>query len=339
MPPITPHIHPREFNQSPDAPSPFLSVLSPCYRDQDNVAELHRRLTASCGSLGIDYEIFLVDDGSPDSTWDEITRIAQTDPKVRGIRLSRNYGHQLAVSAGLANVRGQRVLIIDSDLQDPPELLPQMMALMDAGAENVYGCRKKRRGVPLWKRACYKLFYKILSLLAGCAIPEDAGDFRLISRRVVDAINSMPEQHRFLRGMMSWTGFSQVPVYYDRDPRFAGHSGYTLTKLLHFAADGITSFSIKPLRFATFLGVTTGAFCIAFAAYVAAGTLLYGQPVAGWASLIVAILFVGSLQLFVLGIIGEYLGRLFIESKARPLYFVAERTIGASSSKKNEGLT
>jgi polyisoprenyl-phosphate glycosyltransferase len=328
MPPIASYSNSRDSNPPPDATVPFLSVLSPCYRDQDNVAELHRRLTAACESLNIDYEILLVDDGSPDLTWNEILRIAQIDTRLRGIRLSRNYGHQIAVSAGLVNVRGQRVLIIDSDLQDPPELLPQMMARMDAGSENVYGCRKKRRGTALWKRACYKLFYKILSLLAGCSIPEDAGDFRLISRRVVDAINSMPEQHRFLRGMISWTGFSQAPVYYDRDPRFAGHSGYTLTKLLHFAADGITSFSIKPLRLATFLGMTTGVFCLAFAAYVAAGTFLYGQPVAGWASLIVAILFVGSLQLFVLGIIGEYLGRLFVESKARPLFIVSEETGG-----------
>jgi polyisoprenyl-phosphate glycosyltransferase len=307
-------------------PPALISVLSPCYRDQDNLEELHRRLTAVCQSLNIPYEILLVDDGSPDATWANIKEMAARDPRVRGIRLSRNHGHQLAVTAGLAHVRGQRVLIIDSDLQDPPELLPEMMRLMDAEeADNVYGRRVKRRGVPLWKRASYKIYYKLLGLLAGCEIPEDTGDFRLISRRVVDVINAMPERHRFLRGMISWTGFNQRALPYERDARHAGTSGYTFPKLLRFAIDGITSFSILPLRLATLLGLATGALSAAFGTYIAAATLAFGQPVAGWASLIVAVLFIGSLQLVVLGIIGEYLGRLFVESKGRPLFIVAEQ--------------
>ncbi len=303
-----------------------LTVLCPCFRDEDNLEELHRRVTAVCRELDVSYELLLVDDGSPDATWAKIRRIASQDSHVAGIRLSRNFGHQLAVTAGLAKARGERVLIIDSDLQDPPELLPQMMKLMDQGADNVYGKRIRRKGVPLWKKVAYKSYYRLLTFLAGCDIPEDTGDFRLISRRIVDAVNAMPEQHRFLRGMISWSGHQQIALPYERDARFAGESGYTLTKLFHFAIDGITSFSIKPLRIATLLGIVTGILTLLFAGYVALATILYGQPVAGWSSLMVAILFVGSLQLFVLGIIGEYLGRLFLESKGRPLFLISEET-------------
>lgn len=303
-----------------------LTVLSPCFRDEQNLAELYRRVTGACKKLGVSYELLLVDDGSPDATWTKIQDLAVQDPHVAGVRLSRNFGHQLAVTAGLTKARGERVLIIDSDLQDPPELLPDMMKLMDEGADNVYGKRIRRKGVPLWKRVAYKSYYRLLTFLAGCEIPEDTGDFRLISHRIVAAINKMPEQHRFLRGMISWSGYRQVAISYERDARFAGESGYTLTKLFHFAIDGITSFSIKPLRIATLLGLFTGLLSLIFAAYVAVTTILHGQPVAGWTSLMVTILFVGSLQLFVLGIIGEYLGRLFLESKGRPLYLIAEET-------------
>jgi dolichol-phosphate mannosyltransferase len=303
-----------------------LTVLSPCFRDEQNLAELHRRVTAVCKDLEVSYELLLVDDGSPDGTWAEIRRLANEDPRVTGVRLSRNFGHQLAVTAGLTKAKGERVLIIDSDLQDPPELLPQMMKLMDDGADNVYGKRVRRKGVPIWKRAAYKAYYRLLTFLAGCEIPEDTGDFRLISRRIVNAVNAMPEQHRFLRGMISWSGYQQVAFPYERDARFAGDSGYTLAKLFHFAIDGITSFSIKPLRMATLLGLLTGTLSLLFAGYVAVATLIHGQPVAGWSSLMVAILFVGSLQLFVLGIIGEYLGRLFLESKGRPLFLIDQDT-------------
>ncbi|MFZ4779701.1 MAG: glycosyltransferase family 2 protein [Terrimicrobiaceae bacterium] len=305
---------------------PCLTILSPCFRDESNIDELHLRLTRVCREMGVDYELLLVDDGSPDRTWENIQALAGRDPHVVGIRLSRNFGHQLAVTAGLTRAGGERVLIIDSDLQDPPELLPRMMKLMDDGADNVYGRRLSRKGVTLWKRISYKFFYHLLSFLAGCEIPPDTGDFRLISRRIVDAVNAMPEQDRFLRGMISWTGFKQVAIEYHRDARFAGESGYTLAKLFHFAIDGITSFSIKPLRVATLLGLGTGTLAVIFAAWVATATILYGQPVAGWTSLMVVVLLVGSLQLFVMGIMGEYLGRLFLESKGRPLFLIAEET-------------
>jgi len=307
---------------------PFLSVLVPCYRDEQGLEELHRRLTVVCVGLACSYEILLVEDGSPDRTWDAICRIAEKDSRIVGLQLSRNHGHQLAVTAGLAHVSGERVLIIDSDLQDPPELLPEMMRLMDAGADNVYGQRLSRKGVPLWKKWCYKTYYRLLSALAGCEIPPDTGDFRLISRRVVDLINEMPEHHRFLRGMISWVGFRQVAVQYHRDARFAGESGYTLAKLFKIAVDGITSFSIKPLRFASILGFVFAGLCAIGIIYSVVGHYQGRTAVAGWTSLMAVILLVASLQFFVLGMIGEYIGRMFVEQKKRPLFIVAKKIGG-----------
>jgi len=308
--------------------NPYLSVLVPCYRDEQGLDELHRRLTVVCEGLGSSYEIVLVEDGSPDRTWDAICRLAEKDSRIVGLQLSRNHGHQLAVTAGLAHVRGERVLIIDSDLQDPPELLPEMMRLMDEGADNVYGQRLSRKGVPLWKKWCYKSYYRLLSSLAGCEIPPDTGDFRLISRRVVDLVNEMPEHHRFLRGMISWLGFRQVAVQYHRDARFVGESGYTLAKLFKIAVDGITSFSIKPLRFASILGFVFAGLCAVGIIYSVVGHYQGKTAVAGWTSLMAVILLVASLQFFVLGMIGEYIGRMFVEQKKRPLFIVAKKVGG-----------
>lgn len=309
------------------AAAPQVSILVPCYRDESGLKELHRRLSDVCLQLGSSYEIVLVDDGSPDHTWLEIVALASQDEHVVGVKLARNYGHQLAVTAGLRMVRGERTLIIDSDLQDPPELLPEMMRLMDEGADNVYGQRLSRKGVPLWKKVCYKNYYRLLSLLAGCEIPPDTGDFRLISRRIVDVVNEMPEHHRFLRGMISWVGFRQVALPYHRDARFSGESGYTLTKLFRIAIDGITSFSIKPLRFASLLGVIFGGLCFLGFSYAVVVYLQGSTTVAGWTSLMAVILLTASLQFFVLGMIGEYVGRMFIEQKQRPL-FVIDRVLG-----------
>jgi len=312
-----------------------LSVLVPCFRDAENLPELHRRLTAVCTMLGIPYEIVLVDDGSPDATWAGIESLAARDAHVVGLKLARNHGHQLAVTAGLQHARGERVLIIDSDLQDPPELLPEMMRRMDEGADNVYGQRLSRKGVPFWKRVAYKNYYRLLTLLAGCEIPPDTGDFRLVSRRVVDLMNDMPEHHRFLRGMVSWVGFKQVAVQYHRDARFAGESGYTLSKLFRIAVDGITSFSIKPLRIASLLGVVFGFFCLLGIVYAVFTHLQGRTAVAGWTSLMATVLMAASLQFFVLGMIGEYVGRLFIEQKRRPL-FIVDKVIGAQDAGEAE---
>jgi glycosyltransferase involved in cell wall biosynthesis len=311
---------------------PSLSVVCPCFAEERNLAELYQRVAGVCGKIGCTFELILVDDGSPDGTWDAIFRLSQNDSRVRGIRLSRNYGHQLALAAGLSSCRGERVLMIDSDLQDPPELLEEMMRLMDQGFENVYGRRISRQGTSLTKRFFYHTYYRVLSFLADCEIPRDSGDFRLISRRIVDIINAMPEHHRFIRGMISWVGFRQIAVPYHRDSRHAGRSGYTWSKLFQLAFDGITSFSIKPLRIATLLGGITGVFALIMVAYIVVATVLFGRDVPGWPSLMVAILAVGSLQLFVLGILGEYLGRLFLESKRRPLYLIQEETTPGSES-------
>ena len=309
---------------------PILSVVVPCYRDAGGLEKMHGRLSAACASVASTYEVLYIDDGSPDDTWNIITKIANGDEHAIGIRLSRNHGHQLAVTTGLCYAKGQRVLIIDSDLQDPPELLPEMMALMDSGVDNVYGQRLSRAGIPVWKKVCYKTYYKLLSALAGCHIPPDTGDFRLISRRIVDVINEMPEHHRFLRGMISWVGFRQEPVFYHRAARQDGESGYTLAKLFAIAVDGITSFSIKPLRIALLIGALFAVLCLIGIVFGIVGFVEGNVAVAGWTSLMVVVLISSCLQFFMLGVIGEYIGRLFVQSKNRPLYLVMETTAARS---------
>ena len=311
-----------------------ISVVVPCYKEEEVIAALHSRVSAVCSQYD-GHEIVLVDDGSPDETWLRIRELSERDEHVLGVRLSRNHGHQLALSAGLAHATGDRILVIDADLQDPPELLPKMMEIMDAGADVVYGQRRSRQGIPAWKRLAYKAYYKLLAQLAGSEIPPDTGDFRLITRRIALLLTEMPEQYRFIRGMVSWLGFNQQPLLYDREARQAGESNYTLRKLVRLGLDGITSFSIKPLRIASILAflLATAALCGLLFIVI---SWWHQRPIQGWASLVVTVLFLGAMQLFVLGIIGEYLGRLFIESKRRPLYMIAE-TIGGRSSDAGHG--
>lgn len=301
---------------------PCLSIVAPCFNEEASIGEFHRRSQAAAmAAASGDFEIVLVDDGSTDRTWQLISALAADDPRVVGVRLRRNYGHQMAVTAGLDAARGERVLLIDADLQDPPELVGEMMRLMDEGAEVVYGKRAERAGETVFKRATAAIFYRVLRSLSSIDIPADSGDFRLMSRRVVDIFVSMPEQHRFTRGMISWIGGSQVALPYGRDPRFAGETKYPLSKMMRFAVDALTSFSIRPLRLATWLGF--------FSAFLAFGLMAYsslrwvmGEVVDGWTSLIVAVAAFSAVQLIVLGILGEYVGRLVIESKRRPLYIV-----------------
>ncbi len=301
-----------------------LSIVIPCYNEEDNVAALHRRVSdAAAGVVGTDYELVLVNDGSTDGTWDRIARLCDDDSHVVGVDLSRNHGHQLALSAGLGVCRGERVLIIDADLQDPPEILPEMYRLMDQGADVVYGQRTERRGETWFKRATAKAFYRALGHLVDIPIPLDAGDFRLMSRRALDVLNSMPEQHRFVRGMVSWIGFPQVSIAYARQPRYAGVSKYPLGKMVRFALDAITGFSVRPLRVSSYIG---GVFAL-FGVALFLRTLYVweaGGAIVGWTSLMSAVLLLGSAQLFVLGIIGEYLGRLFMEAKGRPLFVIKD---------------
>lgn len=306
------------------SPRPELSILVPCFNNASSIPALLERLIKACQKHAHSWEIFFVDDGSTDQTWQEIVRAQNDNPAVRGIRLARNHGHQLAISAGMSRAQGDRILMIDADLEDPPELLGEMMKLMDGGIDNVYTVRSNRPGVALWKRICYRCFYRMLSFLAGCPIPENSGDFRLVSKAVLDHLNAMPESHRFLRGMISWLGFPSAPVYYKREMRLSGKSGYTLKKLLIFAMDGITSFSIMPLRLATLMGGVMSVIWFLLGIYVIASVLLFGAQVPGWASLIVVILMIGSVQLFVMGVMGEYLGRMFLQNKKRPLFVIKE---------------
>jgi dolichol-phosphate mannosyltransferase len=301
-----------------------LSVVVPVYNEEDGLGELLRRTMAVCeAEFGSGYEIILVNDGSTDRSWDIIAAHADASANVVGIKLARNYGHQLALTAGLQRSRGDYVLVLDADLQDPPELLPAMMAKARQGYDVVYGQRVARAGETAFKRASASLFYRLLSSLVDVSIPRDTGDFRLMTHRVVAHFNAMPERFRFVRGMVGWLGFRQVAIPYERDPRFAGTTHYPLRKMLRFALDAITSFSTIPLRFASLLGMGFGIAGLLALVWVAV-SWLSGGTVLGWTSLAALILILGSMQLLMLGIFGEYLGRMYIESKQRPLYLIDE---------------
>lgn len=311
---------------------PEISVVAPCFNEAATLAEFHRRTAAACERVcPRDYEIVLVDDGSSDRTWTVIRDLAARHPRVVGVRLMRNHGHQAAASAGLSFARGERVLLIDADLQDPPELLPAMMRTMDEEeADVVFGQRTVREGESAFKLASAAAFYRVLSRLAAVPIPTDAGDFRLMRRRIVDALAAMPEQQRFLRGMVSWVGGRQIALPYERHARHSGASGYSLAKMARFATDAITGFSTVPLRLATWIGFGS---CLVALGLFAATLWLWAndRTVTGWSSLVACIVFFGAVQLIVLGILGEYVGRLFQEAKRRPLFLVDRVETGGSS--------
>jgi glycosyltransferase involved in cell wall biosynthesis len=305
--------------------NPILSIVSPCYDEEASLRELHRRISvAASAAVGEAYEIVLVNDGSRDHSWPIMRTLAEGDPRVVAIDLSRNHGHQAALTAGLDLCCGDRVLIIDADLQDPPELLGEMMAEMDrTGADVIYAVRRSRAGETAFKRATASLFYRLLGRLASVEIPPDAGDFRLMTRRALDALLALPEQSRFIRGMVAWIGFHQAPIAYDRAERRGGHTKYTLGKMLRLGLDGITAFSTAPLRFASQVGLVLAAASLLLLGYVLTGWLS-GRTVPGWTSLMLVVVAMGAMQMFVLGMIGEYVGRLYVESKRRPVYIVAE---------------
>lgn len=306
-----------------------LSIVIPCYNEEACLIELHARVAAVARAAAADHEIVLINDGSKDSTWTAMQQLSASDPHLTAINLSRNHGHQLALTAGLDLARGDHILILDADLQDPPELLPDMMAMMKAeGADVVYAVRRARAGEGLAKKASAALFYRLLARLTDTDIPLDTGDFRLMTRRALDAFLSLPEQARFIRGMVAWIGFKQVPFAYDRAERHAGETHYPLAKMLRLAFDAITGFSTAPLRFASHAGLWLTGASILLLAYIGFGWLR-GNTVAGWTSLMLVVVGLGAVQMFVLGMIGEYLGRLYIEAKKRPLYIVAD-VIGGS---------
>jgi glycosyltransferase involved in cell wall biosynthesis len=312
-----------------------LSVVIPCFNESQNIHELHKRVSEVCKSVvGQEYEIVLVNDGSKDNSWQIICEIVKKDTRLLAINLSRNYGHQIALTAGLELAKGDRILILDADLQDPPDLLPEMMYQMDLGADVVYGQRIARTGETVFKRTSAYLFYRLLNSLVDVTIPNDTGDFRLMSRKTLEVLNSMPEQHRFIRGMVSWIGLKQVPILYERAARYAGDTHYPLSKMMRFAIDAITSFSIKPLRIATYLGVFSCLVSMISIIYILINYFI-GRSVEGWTSLALIVMALGSLQLIMIGVIGEYLGRLYIEAKGRPLYVIDE-VVSSSISKSDQ---
>ena len=302
---------------------PFVSVVVPCYNEEEVLRELHRRVTRVLRKVAGDWELILVNDGSADRTLELIREIASEDPHVRGVDLSRNFGHQLALTAGLDQARGQAIIMIDADLQDPPELFGRMIEKWHQGADVVYAVRKKRRGESWFKLATASLFYRLLRLSTQIAIPLDTGDFRLIDRRALAAVLSIRESNRFLRGLFGWVGFRQEPVYYVRRERFAGETKYPFGKMLRFAIDGLTSFSTAPLRLAVWLGLASAGLAFVYGLKVLYEGLT-GGTVPGWASTTLSVLFIGGIQLFTIGVLGEYIGRIYDEVKRRPLYLVRE---------------
>lgn len=314
----------------------LLSIVVPSYNEEAVLEELHRSVVAVLEqSDDTGFEIIYTDDGSDDQTLKILSQLQARDSRVRVVSLSRNFGHQIAVTAGLEHASGDAVVIIDADLQDPPEVIPEMVERWRDGYEVVYGLRARRAGETTFKLWTAKAFYRLINRLSEIEIPLDVGDFRLLDRKVVDALLAMPERDRFLRGMISWIGFKQVAVIYDRAPRRAGQSKYPLMKMLRFALDSVISFSFVPLRLAIWIGF--GAIAASFTGIVYALVIrLYTNDwVRGWASIFTAVLFLGGIQLITLGILGEYVGRIYGEVKLRPLYVVRER-LGFSSVAKSE---
>lgn len=306
-----------------------LSIIIPCFNEEPVIEQTHDQLVDVLAGLGeSDHEIIFVDDGSTDGTTEILRRLHRDGKNVRAIRLSRNFGHQMAVTAGLEAAGGEAVVVIDADLQDPPEVIGEMLEKWDEGYDVAYGVRTERTGETPFKLWTAKLFYRLINRLSETEIPPDTGDFRLMDRKVIDVLLSMPERDRFVRGMVSWIGFRQVAVPYSRAPRFAGRTKYPLTKMLRFAVDGILSFSIVPLKLAVWIGFASiglaviGIILALLERFFGLYDLNIGR---GWASLFIAVLFMGGVQLLTLGIIGEYLGRIYTEVKRRPLYIVEER--------------
>jgi dolichol-phosphate mannosyltransferase len=315
-----------------------LSIVVPCFNEEACLAELHQRLSAAARTAaGDDYELVLVNDGSRDGSWPIMRRLADEDAHLIAVNLSRNHGHQLALTAGLDLCRGETILIIDADLQDPPELLSAMLETMrEAGADVVYGVRRSRRGETAFKRATAHGFYRLLSRATEVDIPLDAGDFRLMSRRALDALLAMPEQARFIRGMVAWIGFRQAPFAYDRAERFAGETKYPLKKMLRFAFDALTGFSSAPLKLASHAGLALSFGSLLLILYITYAWLT-GRSIQGWTSLMLVVVILGAIQMFVLALMGEYIGRLYNEAKGRPLYIVQEIAGAAGRSEARLG--
>ena len=317
---------------------PKLSIVVPCYNEAACLGVLHERLSGAARTVvGDDYEIVLINDGSRDASWSIMAGLAAIDPHLVALDLSRNHGHQLALTAGLDLCRGAYIFIVDADLQDPPELLGAMMeTLRREGADVVYGVRTERAGETVFKKATAAAFYRLLKSATDVDIPLDSGDFRLMTRRALSVFLAMPEQARFVRGMVAWGGFRQVPFAYSREARFAGDTKYPLSKMIRFALDALTGFSTAPLRLASHAGLWLAAGSVLLVIYIFASWIA-GQAIAGWTSLMLVVVVLGAIQMFVLGMIGEYIGRLYTQAKNRPLYIV-QNIAGGSVNKAKLGI-
>jgi polyisoprenyl-phosphate glycosyltransferase len=300
---------------------PTFSVVVPAYNEAECILEFHDRLAAVMQECG-DWEVIYVNDGSRDATLPILTALAGRDPHVALISLSRNFGKEIATTAGLDYARGEAVILIDADLQDPPEMIPVLIEGWREGHDVVYAQRRVREGETWLKRATADLFYRLMARISRVELPRNTGDFRLMSRRVVQALGGLREQHRFMKGLFAWVGFPSKAVPYDRAPRHAGSSKWNYWRLWNFALEGITSFTVMPLKIATYLGLFVAFFAVIYGGQIVVRTLLFGNPVPGYPSLMAVVLFLGGVQLVTLGVMGEYLGRVFNETKNRPLYLV-----------------
>lgn len=302
-----------------------ISILIPAFNEEVVLPKLHSRLSALADSQsGYEFEFLFVDDGSQDSTREMLQKMAIEDKKISFVLLSRNFGKETAMLAGLDHARGDAVVIIDADLQDPPELIPEMIEYWQQGYDDVYARRRSRAGESWFKKWSSRWYYKLLEHSTSVPIQRDTGDFRLLSRRAVDALKEFRESERYTKGMFSWIGFKKKEILYNRDRRAAGNTKWNYRKLLNLAIDGLTSFTTAPLRLASLFGIVVSLFAFLYILFLVVRTVFFGSDVAGYPSIMAAVLFIGGVQLLSLGIIGEYIGRIFVETKQRPLYFVEE---------------
>lgn len=311
----------------------LLSIVVPAYDEETVLREFHHRLSDVLQALPFQAEVVYVNDGSADGTLTVMDHLKASDPRVAIVDLSRNFGKEIALTAGLDHATGDAVVVIDADLQDPPELIPEFVRYFREGYDVVYAQRISRAGEGFVKRSTAHLFYRLIRAFSRVKIPEDTGDFRLLSRRAVDSLKLLREQHRFMKGLFAWIGYRHKAVPYHRDPRLAGYTKWNYWRLWNFALEGFTSFTIAPLKIGTYLGIVTAFAAFIYATRIIYKTLIYGDPVAGYPSLMVAVLFFGGVQLITIGVLGEYLGRMFDETKQRPLYFLNDYRPAESTQK------
>lgn len=329
----------RSDQVNPDKAT-LLSIIVPAYNEEQVLEAFHARMTAVIDTLPCEFRIVFVNDGSTDRTGEAIRTLRERDNRIELIELSRNFGKEIAMTAGLDHAPGDAVILIDADLQDPPELIPTLIEKWREGHDVVYARRLSREGESALKKLSAALFYRLMRTVSRVPIPQDTGDFRLLSRRAVEALKTFREHHRFMKGLFAWIGYPQTEVPYHRDPRHSGTSKWSYWRLWNFALEGITSFSIAPLKLATYMGLIVALLAFLYGAWMIIDTLIHGNPVPGYPSLMVVILFLGGVQLIALGVIGEYLGRMFDETKRRPLYLVSEhlhRAPAAHRERKHDG--